>query len=379
MKLAFFSNFLNHHQIPFCNEMTRLLGENNFYFIASMPTPEVQLTLGYDDCNNMFPYVIRSYENAYLLDFSKELFLNCDIVIGGSWYDYHLRAKSNKLTFNYSERLFKLSFNPIKEYRFLLHLLKSHTLLRNKNFYLLCAGAYVAKDYSSIWAYPHKKLKWGYFTEVFEYDIEAVLASKRKKKVELLWVGRFIDWKHPEQAVLLMNKLVLAGFEVHLSFVGTGVMEYELKEMVKELKLQNKITFLGALPQAEVREIMLLANIFLFTSDRQEGWGAVLNEAMNSGCAPVACREIGAVPFLIDDGNNGFIYDNINQNELYVIVKKLLSDATFIENIGRNAYYTMIDRWSPKVAAERLLAISATILSGEFDENYFESDVCSKG
>ena len=41
------------------------------------------------------------------------------------------------------------------------------------------------------------------------------------------------------------------------------------------------------------------SEIYLVTSDRKEGWGAVVNEAMNSGCAVVADHMIGAAPWMI--------------------------------------------------------------------------------
>ncbi len=45
---------------------------------------------------------------------------------------------------------------------------------------------------------------------------------------------------------------------------------------------------LGAMSPDKVRAYMERADVFLFTSDFNEGWGAVLNESMNSGCAVVA-------------------------------------------------------------------------------------------
>ena len=43
-------------------------------------------------------------------------------------------------------------------------------------------------------------------------------------------------------------------------------------------------------------------------SGRKEGWGAVVNEAMSSGCAVVADAEAGSVPYLIENSKDGFIY-----------------------------------------------------------------------
>lgn len=63
------------------------------------------------------------------------------------------------------------------------------------------------------------------------------------------------------------------------------------------MNLNDYVTFTGPVQSDKVRGFMERAGIFLFTSDRQEGWGAVLNESMNSGCAVVASHAIGSVPF----------------------------------------------------------------------------------
>ena len=76
---------------------------------------------------------------------------------------------------------------------------------------------------------------------------------------------------------------------------------------------------------------MAKSDIFIFTSDKNEGWGVVLNEAMSSACAVVANKAIGSVPFLIKDGLNGFTYSTIikewNANQaaenLFVLIQCL--------------------------------------------------------
>ena len=98
------------------------------------------------------------------------------------------------------------------------------------------------------------------------------------------------------------------------------------------------------------------ANIYLFTSDRNEGWGAVLNESMNSGCAVIANRDIGSAPYLIANNVNGLIYSN--ENELYQYVVQLISDSAMREKLGRNAYKTITEVWNAEVAAQRILQLA---------------------
>ena len=119
------------------------------------------------------------------------------------------------------------------------------------------------------------------------------------------------------------------------------------------------------------------ASIFLFTSDRYEGWGAVLNEAMNSGCAVVASHAIGSVPFLINDGKNGLIYRSGDIEDLYKKVKYLIDNKEKTAELGKNAYYAITDLWNAETAAERFKQLVQVINAGGADD-LFNDGPCSK-
>ena len=76
-----------------------------------------------------------------------------------------------------------------------------------------------------------------------------------------------------------------------------GEMEEQLHNMIRDKSLEDCVEMPGAMKASEVRSYMEKADIYLFTSDFNEGWGAVLNESMNSGCAVVASHAIGSVRF----------------------------------------------------------------------------------
>lgn len=99
------------------------------------------------------------------------------------------------------------------------------------------------------------------------------------------------------------------------------------------------------------------ADIFLFTSDRQEGWGAVANEAMNSGCALVADHMIGAIPYLVQDGVDGLIYKDGNPNELFALAERLVCDRELCRRLGRRAYAKITESWNAENAARRLVEL----------------------
>ena len=127
----------------------------------------------------------------------------------------------------------------------------------------------------------------------------------------------------------------------------------------------------------QVREYMERAGIYLFTSNFQEGWGAVLNEAMNSGCAVVASHAIGSVPYMMENGENGYIYQSDNIDDIYNKVKFLLDNPEEQKRIGENAYKTITQMWNAETAVERFLSLCEEMsLKGKCD--LFEKGPCSK-
>ncbi|MDE5697807.1 MAG: glycosyltransferase, partial [Lachnospiraceae bacterium] len=247
---------------------------------------------------------------------------------------------------------------------------EDHTQYAKAPVYLLCHGAYVASDFNIVHAYPDKKYVWGYFPKVNTYHLDSLFFRKLhldqygKSEVRILWAGRFLKLKHPEYAVKAAKYLEQQHISFHLDMVGGGELEEKLKMQVKKWNLEQRVTFYGFQPPQNVRRFMEESDIFLFTSNHLEGWGAVLNESMNSACAVVAGSGIGAVPFLIRHGQNGLVYRNEHFQEFREQVLRLCRDETLRKQLGTNAYQTMVSEWNPEVAADRLYRFCEGLLDG---------------
>lgn len=367
MQITFFSNFLNHHQLPFCLEMTKYQ-ENQFTFVETEPIEQERLDMGYEDMGEKYPFVLKSYKNDECHARALKIGLESDVVIIGSAPEVFIqeRLRKNKVTFRYTERILKEGLIRILDPRVRYDMWSKNTRYKKKNMYLLCASAYTAYDMQLFGAYPGKKYKWGYFPEVKEHDIEQLMLNKKKnKKISILWAGRFLKWKHPEVAVKVAEGLKKAGYQFKLTFIGDGEVKSDLVSYVQQNQLQDVVVFKGFMSPDKVRKHMEEADIFLFTSDFNEGWGAVLNESMNSGCAVVASHAIGSVPFLIKYGINGMVYKNGDDNELLSLVMKLCDDDNLRESIGKQAYRTLAEEWNAKNAVTNFLQLSKSILRGE--------------
>lgn len=251
---------------------------------------------------------------------------------------------------------------------------------------MLCASAYTPRDFSLVGAYKGKTFKWGYFPEVKRQDTDRLMQKRTTSQltglkyppVSILWAGRLIGWKHPEAAIYVAEQLKQNGYRFDMQIIGNGEMQEQLQRMIRDKQLDDCVHMLGAMSPEAVREHMEAADIFLFTSDFNEGWGAVLNESMNSGCAVVASHAIGSVPFLIQDGVNGLVYKNGNQHQLEERVEKLIRDSNYRKQLGMNAYESIVNVWSAEVAAKRFVELSETLLKGESANTLFAEGPCSK-
>lgn len=370
MKITMISNYINHHQIPFSNALYEMIGED-YHFIQTEPMEEERIQMGWGVEAERIPYVLFLDKQ---LELCKRLIDESDILLVGWMEREDLIAKrlsSNKLTIRISERLYREGQWKAISPKGLLRKYKEHTSHRKHSVYLLCAGAYVASDFSIVKAYPKKMYRFGYFPEFKRFTKEALKQmhvwgeKKNQKEIQIVWAGRFIPLKHPEFAVKLAESLKKQGYRIHLHMVGGGELEGELKQSVKRKSLQQEITFYGFLKPEQVRGIMEKCHIHLFTSNFLEGWGAVVNEGMNSGCVEVANVEVGAAPFLIQHGVNGLVYKDGSYEDMEKQVKFLLDNPKRAEEIALAAYETIAEEWNAAEAAKRLLTFYEEWKQGE--------------
>lgn len=373
MKLVFVSNYFNHHQLSFCDALYELLG-GSFRFLQTQPMEEERIKMGWEIQER--PYVCclsegtapgapkttggdREHRTISRED-GQRMILEADVVIFGGCDDESYiqeRLAAGKPIFRYNERMYKEGQWKAVSPRGLLRKYKDHTRYRKAPVYFLCAGAYVPCDYALIHAYPGKMVRFGYFPETKTYAEGQPF--DRKRPGSILWAARMIDWKHPELAVRTAAYLKehLQGIPFHMNIIGGGDLEEEMHRLAEELQVTEEITFLGFRGPEEVRTVMEESQIYLVTSDRKEGWGAVVNEAMNSGCAVVADHMIGAAPYLIRQEENGLMYRDGCEEELFRTVERLLLDPEECRRLGEAAQRSIITEWNARTAAERLVTL----------------------
>lgn len=376
MKLTIFTNYVHHHQLPLADEFYKVLGDN-YKYVALEKLPDWLIKGGYDPTLER-PYIIRAYESSVKLDEAKKLMLESDVVIGtsGPFPEVYQRQFDNKITFHYAERIFKKGkwhrFSPRMGY----FLYKKYFRFRNKKTYVLAASAFAKEDFKLIGCFKDKCFKWGYFPKVDNIANVERTYSKVNETIKIMWCARFLSWKHPELPVELAVRLRNLGVKFSIDMFGSGPMYNKIQQMIEKKKLDSFVKLNGNLPNDQIIQQMKEHDVFLFTSDKGEGWGAVLNEAMSCGCAVITSDKIGAAPFLITDMENGVLFKSESINSLTEKVLYLVNNPDKIAEFGKKAYQTINNDWSPQVAAKRFLYLSNSLMEDNICE--IKMGPCSK-
>lgn len=376
MRIAFISNFLSLHQQPLCEALFYTPGVE-FRFIALTPMSQDRKQMDWDDVNDEC-YVIKTYVNEEKKQDALEFVSSANVLILGYDKDdiFFQVAVRNKaaIIYRYSERLYKRGRWRVLSPRGLWNRWKTYFRYPTRKQYLLCAGAYVAKDYALLGSFLGKCFKWGYFPPSNQYDIEQRILQK--KPGTIFWAGRLLSWKHPEIAIMVAKQLQDDQISFEMNIAGDGPMFQSMKSLIMQEGLEKKVHLLGNCTPEEVRQYMAESSIFLATSDYQEGWGAVVNEAMSEGCAVVGSEAMGSVPYLIQSGKNGYSFPFKKADIACKYVEELLLDSKSCHNIMKSAYLTIQNEWNGNCAAHRLVLMSDSLLN-KSDCNFI-SGPCSK-
>jgi colanic acid/amylovoran biosynthesis glycosyltransferase len=149
----------------------------------------------------------------------------------------------------------------------------------------------------------------------------------------ILYIGRLVPEKG--QAVLLeaAARLREQGREVEVKLAGEGELRGHLEGLCRELRIADRVTFLGAVAQDKVRDLYAEASIFCLPSFA-EGVPVVLMEAMAMGL-PVVTTRIAGIPELVEDGSGGVVVAPGRADELAARLGELLDNPERRRELGR--------------------------------------------
>lgn len=344
MKVVFFSSFISPHMKPFCDNLSR---KCDFIYVQTNQLTEERRRMGYA-YTEIIPYLVDLSADKVK---QKKLADDADcVIINSGSTDAEIvfdRIRQNRITFFCNERLFKKGLIKYADPR-LWKQWRINRLARGKNTYLLCLGSYVSRDFERVGFEKGKSFKFGYFPEV-----GSNLKYQETDELRLIWVGRMIDWKQPELMITVAEELEKKSIPFSIDMIGDGPLRDKVEIKRNILKHPGNVILHNLLSNEDVQQLMAQADALVITSNRQEGWGAVVNEALGAGTPVVSFETIGAANYLIHDGYNGQLCKENNISQMIDAIIEIKHNSSFYR---MNALETT-ESWNAVVAAERFLKV----------------------
>lgn len=201
---------------------------------------------------------------------------------------------------------------------------------------------------------------------VFPYEIpsaksllegfeETDLPHPELQQPVFLFVGRVIPRKGLDvllQACLLLEQ---KGFKNYtLLVVGDGEQREKLQTFTREHDLTSCVKWVGHVNYDQINSYFQAADVFVLPT-LEDTWGVVVLEAMLFG-KPVLCSSGAGTSEMITDGENGYVFDPKQPQELAVLMQKFIDSPQIIEEMGKRSYQKIL-QYNPETASQFLAKV----------------------
>lgn len=290
------------------NEIDNIDLAYNYPNIKFIQIPEIEFTSFSECIESIFkiPQILLGILKGVTL--SDHIHLRCPGNIGLLGCMVQIFFPSKKKTAKYAGNWDPKSVQPLT-YK-LQRLILSNTLI-TKNMQTLVYGD---------WENQTQNIKPFFTASYWSKDVVPVSVKYIHGKLKLIYVGSLIPSKNPLLSIQVAKALIDSGREIELNFYGEGSERKRLQDYISENNLSDSVFLHGNVNSQMLVEAYQEAHFLIFIS-KSEGWPKVVAESMFWGCVPVTTA-VSCVPWMLDNGNRGFLVQE-NENMIVEIITKI--------------------------------------------------------
>lgn len=357
MKFVLYTNIISPHVMPLARRLAERLGDGNFAYVTTDRLSNQRRSLGWDD-SAQFRWLRDANVDPAT---ARKLLEEADIVFGNirDFDIFEHRIAHGKKTIYFTERWFKpiailrLGFRVISLPGWIRLLFPRYFRMARRLAALMRTGEQFCCYPIGKWAQhdmllicrlfgiPREFAKsrmrmWGYFVEPSSCPRTDDVAKGACSRLRALWVGRMLGWKRVDTTIRAVKNCSNVEFDIY----GTGPMEADLRKLADDCP---RIHFHGQVKIEQVRELMRNHDVYILSSNAEEGWGAALNEALEEGMRVIGTYEAGSSVSILPESN---LYHAGDWRRL-----KCLLENGGVAKVG-------IGEWSPECATEKLMEVA---------------------
>ena len=386
LKIVLYTNTVSPHQLPIARELAAMAGAENFKYVYVDAVDKDHGPLGWKI--DMPVWCIHAECGC-----AGEWLENADLLLSGlRCFDlFERRGKKGLRSFYMTERWLKppVGIARLLHPRYFGYARRFCELMSSGAVMGLPIGIHAARDMARLCGLMHGNLRclfsapdvdferkacgrifsraereghiekiysfdkmrmWGYFVEKGRGTRND---GEKETQISVLWVGRLLKLKRVDTIIHAVGELYTGSMcstqpEISLDIYGTGPEENRLKRIAA--KYGEAVKFHSAVSIGEVRQLMQEHDVYVLSSNGYEGWGAVVNEALEEGMRVIGTYEAGASSTMLPD-------DCLFHSGDWKRLQNLLQGCAAMKRCGVLAGQS-IDEWRAGMGTKRLLSLA---------------------
>jgi glycosyltransferase involved in cell wall biosynthesis len=186
--------------------------------------------------------------------------------------------------------------------------------------------------------------------KIIDKEIIRQKVNYRSNNKIIFYAGNLRKIKNIDVLINAYSLLIKSNSNITLFIAGIGEEEGKLKELTVNNNISENVVFLGGLNGTEIVDYFNVADVCCLPSQK-EGLPNVVIESLLCG-TPVVASAVGEIPYIIEEGNNGFL---VSPNNIKELTNKL--NIALNKKWDRNSLRKTISFLEPQKVLEEYKAI----------------------
>lgn len=173
-------------------------------------------------------------------------------------------------------------------------------------------------------------------------------------QVLLGFLGRFV----PEKGLAtLLNALAkIRHLNWQLALIGAGPFETELRRLIDQLSLSDRVTLRGYIPHPDAPKYFSAFDVTLLPSETQPNWkeqfGRVILESLACGTSVIGSNS-GEIGTLVNELGGGLVFPERDANALAAAIAQLIESNSLRMSLAQNGQQKVLESYTTKTLAAR--------------------------
>ena len=178
-------------------------------------------------------------------------------------------------------------------------------------------------------------------------------------------LARIEPYKGHMHILEAMKSLTDQGRNLRLLVAGIGDFEDELKAKTRELGLEDRVVYLGF--QTDVAAVLSVLDLQLIASYGTETSSLSILEGLSMGL-PAVVSTYGGNPWLIDDGEDGLLFENRDSADLAACIARLMDEPDTLKRMRQRAVEIFSQRFTAEIFAQNIENVYYKAMEGKDHE-----------